>query len=138
MLIFIKFFIISFFLLGLFSVQAVFAGSEEDYLKQLEMEADDELPEPSFLEPLSSDNPGSSSSNPDAPSTDVELILDKKELIVDVTSFEKALKGTYPESYELYEQLTDEQKKSIYQDFTRKKRLYGSSVKVISVYLSSH
>ena len=30
------------------------------------------------------------------------------------------------------------QKESIYQEFTKHKRLYNSSVKIISVYLSSH
>ena len=67
-----------------------------------------------------------------------ELIFDKKELITDKKSFESALRETYKESYGLYLELTDEQKQLIYEDFTQTKRLYNSSVKIISAYLSSH
>ncbi|MCW8931627.1 MAG: hypothetical protein OQL19_15520 [Gammaproteobacteria bacterium] len=126
---------LSIFSLSLMSAQFLLAASEDDYLKQLEMEADvDNVSEsPSFLESQGADN-----STLDAPSNDSELINDKKELINDLQTFEKALKGSYPESYELYQQLSDEQKNLIYQDFTNNKRLYNSSVKIISVYLGTH
>jgi len=126
---------LSFLSFSLLSAQVAFSAAEDDYLKQLEMEAgDDVIESPEFLESQGSKN----SAGLDAPSSEVELIFDKKELISDTQSFEKAMKETYPESYALYLELTDEQKKQIYQDFVLKKRLYNSSVKIISIYLGSH
>lgn len=120
-------------MLSLFPVQVSFATPEEDYLKQLEAEADDEVVESEdFIETQQSE------ASLEAPSSDAELIFDKKELITDKKSFESALRETYKESYGLYLELTDEQKQLIYEDFTQTKRLYNSSVKIISAYLSSH
>jgi len=122
----------------LFSTQAAIAETEDDYLKELEQEAANKIDyEPAAAGAEASDS-APSVSNLDAPSTDVELIQDKKELISDITSFEKALKESYKESYGLYQELSAEQKDLIYQDFKKNKRLYNSSVKVISTYLSSH
>ncbi len=124
---------IVFLMLSLFPVQVSFATPEEDYLKQLEAEADDEVVESEdFIETQQSE------ASLEAPSSDAELIFDKKELITDKKSFESALRETYKESYGLYLELTDEQKQLIYEDFTQTKRLYNSSVKIISAYLSSH
>ena len=126
---------LSFILLGISGSQLTLGA--DDYLKQLEMEANmgvDDAPEI-----LNTNGSGpSSSTSLDSPSTEVELILDKKELIVDINSFEKALKKSYRESYGLYQQLSDTQKESVYKDFTQHKRLYNSSVKTISTYLGTH
>lgn len=128
----IKIFFLTFILL---LAQVAFALSNDEYLKQLEAEADEEVIESQdFIE---SQQSGAASAL-DAPSTGTELILDKKVLITDQISFEKALEASYKESYALYMELSDQQKKLIYDDFTQTKRLYNSSVKIISVYLSSH
>ncbi len=125
-----------FILSSIFFVQAV-SASQDDYLKQLEMEANDEASSPaSVLD--SQSGISSDDTSLDAPSSDMALILDKKELISDLAGFEKALEGTYPESFSLYQELTGEQKNNIYQDFTENKRLYNSTVKIISTYLASH
>ena len=118
--------------------QATIAETDDDYLKQLEMESADEIDEGSSI--LESIVPGSVLNDPtlDAPSEDTELILDKKELIVDRASFEHALKATYRESFQLYQELSDEQKNSIYEGFLAEKRLYNASVKIISIYINSH
>ncbi|MCP3849084.1 MAG: hypothetical protein GY694_02425 [Gammaproteobacteria bacterium] len=131
--IFTLFFVIVFF------QQATSASSEDDYLKQLESEASNELVDepPGFIESQQTIGSGNATSL-DAPSNDMELIMDKKELVSDRASFEKALKGTYKESYALYVQLTEEQKKVVYQDFLQAKRLYNSTVKIISIYLDTH
>lgn len=115
--------------LGLLTVQTIFAASDADYLKQLEMEASDDIGEEREAQPIVDH------ADPDTSSSDME---DKKKLNNDIASFDKKLKETYPESYALYLKLTNEQKKLIYQNFIQKKRLYISSVKIISVYLSSH
>jgi len=119
--------------------QASFAASEDDYLKQLESEASDELVDepPGFIESQQNNGSGNSATL-DAPSSDMELIMDKKELVSDRASFEKALKGTYKESHDLYVQLTEDQKEAVFQDFLQGKRLYNSTVKIISVYLDTH
>jgi len=110
--------------LSLLSSQAVFAASEDAYLRQLELEAGDELEEV----PL--DTVDSADSD--------ELIQNKTELITDQKSFEKALKGKFQDSFELYRTMDDKQKNKIYQEYRRHKRLYNSSVKIISIYLSTH
>ena len=106
------------------SSQTLFAASQDAYLKQLEMEAGDEFDE------LPPDTDTSADSN--------ELIQNKTELIVDQKSFEKALKGKFQDSFELYRTMDDQQKNKIYQEYRNHKRLYNSSVKIISVYLSTH
>lgn len=129
---------ISVLVLSLLSVQAIFAASEGDYLKQLEMEVDDDITV--VPDALNSEQPELSNNGPtlDAPSSEMELIIDKKELINDKQSFEKALEAAYPDSFALYVELTDDEKKQVYQDFTEKKRLFNSSLKIISIYLASH
>lgn len=127
----------SFCTLSLLGGSFLYAASDDDYLKQLEAEAIDESTD-NPMEPASFDADIGEGPTLDAPATDVELITNKKELIVDRKSFEKALKVTYPESHTLYEQLSESQKESIYQDFTQKKRLYNSTVKIISTYIGSH
>ena len=124
--------------LSILSVQVIFAASEGDYLKQLEMEADNDISEIPAI--LNSDQPELSDNSPtlDAPSSEMELIIDKKELIVDNQSFDKALEVAYPESFALYIELTDGEKKQVYQNFTEGKRLFNSSLKIISIYLASH
>ncbi|MCU7939038.1 MAG: hypothetical protein KZQ64_13530 [gamma proteobacterium symbiont of Bathyaustriella thionipta] len=118
--------------------QVSLAASDDDYLKQLELEAGDDSDDmPAVLSTTEGDN-STNGETLDAPSSENELILDKKKLIVDITTFEAALRNAYRESYELYIQLNDEQKQIIYQGFTEHKRLYNSSVKIISVYLSTH
>jgi len=111
---------------SLLATETVFAASEDAYLKQLELEMEieeemDELP-PDLENSIDS----------------VELIQNKTELIVDQGSFEKALKGKFQDSFELYRSMDDEQKNKIYQEYRKHKRLYNSSVKIISVYLSTH
>ncbi len=122
-----------------FFQQATSASLEDDYLKQLESEASNELVDepPGFIESQQTIGSGNATSL-DAPSKDMELIMDKKELVSDRASFEIALKGTYKESYALYVQLTEEQKKVVYQDFLQGKRLNNSTVKIISIYLDAH
>jgi len=110
--------------LTLLSSQALFAASQDAYLKQLEMEAGEELDE------LPPDTDTSADSN--------ELIQNKTELITDQKSFEKALKGKFQDSFELYRTMDDKQKNKIYKEYRNHKRLYNSSVKIISVYLSTH
>lgn len=123
-----------FIVLLVLTYQNTYALSDEDYLKQLELEVGAEIDDmPAVL-----NTNGSSHYSIDAPESEAELILDKKKLIVDLDTFDAALKEAYPESYALYEQLNDKQKRAIYQGFREHKRLYNSSVKVISVYLSSH
>jgi superfamily II DNA/RNA helicase len=129
-------FIISIFLCTLCSSAIVFAASEDDYLKQLELEAEED--EKVDALPAILESGDSANASMDAPTSELELIFDKKQLIIDLASFESSLKANYPESSALYEQLTGEQKKKIYQEFKRHKRLYNSSVQVISVYLSTH
>lgn len=128
----------------LFSIFAVLisqvslAAPDDDYLKQLQLEAGDEIEDmPAVLNTNGGDNT-SNGLSVDAPASENELITDKKKLIVDINTFDSALKALYPESYDLYEQLDIKQKELIYQEFTKHKRLYNSSVRVISVYLSSH
>lgn len=122
---------------SIFSTQMVFSVSDDDYLKQLEAEAGEESTDNSIIDDQHSDDSGSNQIL-DTPASDEDLILDKKELISDIQSFEKALAGIYPESYSLYQELTDVQKNSIYQSFTQNKRLYNSSLKIISTYLATH
>ena len=110
--------------LTLLSSQVLFAASQDAYLKQLEMEAGDELDEI----PVDTDTSADSD----------ELIQNKTELITDQKSFEKALKGKFQDSFELYRTMDDKQKNKIYQEFKRHKRLYNSSVKIISIYLTTH
>jgi len=140
MSIFSKILSISVLVLSLLSVQGIFAASEAegDYLKQLEMEVDDDITV--VPDALISEQPELSNNGPtlDAPSSEMELIIDKKELINDKQSFEKALEAAYPDSFVLYVELTDDEKKQVYQDFTEKKRLFNSSLKIISIYLASH
>jgi len=118
--------------------QVTLASSEDDYLKQLELEAGDELED---MPAVQNSSEGGNSSNDfivDMPATEKELILDKKKLIVNINTFEAALKSTYPDSYALYIQLNETQRKLLYQEFTEHKRLSNSSLKVISIYLDSH
>ncbi|MCU7800164.1 MAG: hypothetical protein KZQ70_08460 [gamma proteobacterium symbiont of Lucinoma myriamae] len=118
--------------------QITLAATDDDYLKQLELEAGNEIDDmPSVIDSTEGNN-NDSSLTIDAPASENELILGKKKLIVDINTFNSALKDAYPESYSLYEQLDIKQQESIYQEFTKHKRLYNSSVRVISVYLSSH
>jgi len=118
--------------LGILISQTVFASSDDDYLRQLELEAGDEIDD------MTEDSNSSDALSVGAPASENELILDKKKLIVDINTFESALKNAYPDSYALYDQLNEEQRKLIYQGFTEHKRLYNSSLKVISIYLGSH
>ncbi len=129
---FLKYLKFSVLALSLLTVQTIFAASDADYLKQLEMEAGDDIGGES--EALSA----ADNTELGIPSSDMELIFDKKGLISDEVDFAKALKESYPESYALYLEFTEEQKKLIYQNFIQKKRLYISSVKIISLYLRSH
>jgi|GEM_PF-5540838 len=126
---------ILFSLLCFLSIPDAFSASTADYLKQLELEANDEVDELPVI--LNSTEP-QSTAGIGAPSNDTVLIQGEKELVNNLHSFEKVMKVTYPESYNLYEQLTVEQKNSIYDDFVIHERLYNSSVKIISSYLSSH
>lgn len=129
---------ILFIIFAVLICQITLAASDDDYLKQLELEAGNEIDDmPSVLDSTEGNN-NDNSLTVDAPASENELILDKKKLIVDINTFKSALKEAYPESYDLYEQLNSKQKESIYQEFTKHKRLYNSSVKVISVYLGSH
>lgn len=138
MSIFSKILKISVLVLSILSVQVIFAASDDDYLKQLDMEADNDISDIPAI--LNSEQPELSNNGPtlDAPSSEMELIIDKKELIVDNQSFEKAMEGAYPESFALYVELTGGEKKQVYQNFTEKKRLFNSSLKIISIYLASH
>ncbi len=129
-------FIISLFLCTLCPSAIVFAASEDDYLKQLELEAEED--EKVDALPTILESGDSANASMDAPTSELELIFDKKQLIIDLASFESSLNDAYPESSALYEQLSSKQKKKIYQEFKHHKRLYNSSVQVISVYLSSH
>ncbi len=129
-------FIISLFFCILCSSAIVFATSDDEYLKQLELEAEED--EKVDALPTILESGDSADASIDAPTSELELIFDKKQLIMDLASFESSLSDSYPESFALYEQLSSKQKKKIYQEFKHHKRLYNSSVQVISVYLSSH
>jgi len=120
--------IILFISLTLLSSQTLFAASKDAYLKQLELEL--ELESASELEESPPDTVNSTDSD--------ELIQNKTELITDQKSFEKALKGKYQDSFELYRTMDDKQKNKIYQEYRIHKRLYNSSLKIISVYLSTN
>ncbi len=111
---------------SLLVTETLFAASEDAYLLQLEheIEIEEKMDE---LSPY-----------PDDSIDSVELIQNKTELIVDQGSFEKELKGKFQDSFELYRSMDDEQKNKIYQEYRKHKRLYNSSVKIISVYLSTH
>ncbi len=137
MSIFSKIITLFLFSISLLFTHAILAASQDDYLKQLEMEANDEGSSQSSVIDSQSGIPSDDGALK-APSSDMELIHDKKELISDNTGFEKALRDTYPESFSLFQELTDEQKTLIYQDFKKNKRLYNSTVKIISIYLGSH
>ncbi len=129
---------ISVIVLAILISQVALASSEDDYLKQLELEAGDEPDDMSAVQNEGEEGNSSSDLFVDMPTTEKELILNKKKLIVDINTFEAALKSTYPDSYALYVQLNETQRKLLYQEFTEHKRLSNSSLKAISIYLDSH
>jgi len=129
---------ISVIVLAILISQVALASSEDDYLKQLELEAGDEPDDMSAVQSEGEEGNSSSDLFVDMPTTEKELILNKKKLIVDINTFEAALKSTYPDSYALYVQLNETQRKLLYQEFTEHKRLSNSSLKAISIYLDSH
>ncbi len=99
------------------------AQSDDNYLKQLELEAENITENPS----------------PDSQTQDnTEFIPDKTLLIKTRKDFEASLKKSYPESYQLFMNLTDEQKNDIYQEFSKGELLSITAVKIISVYINSH
>jgi len=106
-------------------------------LKMLEAEAESSMEE---SEPEPELEPESKESQRDVSKSEQksDLILDKKELIDGVADFEKALKKEYPESYKMYSQFNEEQKKTAYNHFTKRKRLYNTNLKIISIYLHSN
>lgn len=112
-----------FLLLFITTSQFTFA-SEDAYLKQLEMEAN------ATSEKDSSTVAPTEASN--------ELVVDKKELIKNVASFERALKREHLKNYAMYQDFTDEQKKEVYNFFLKNKRLYDASIKVTLIYIKSH
>ena len=128
----------SIIVLAILISQAALASSEDDYLKQLELEAGDEPDDMPAMQNKGEEGNSSNDLSVDMPTTEKELILNKKKLIVDINTFEAALKSTYPDSYALYIQLNETQRKLLYQEFTEHKRLSNSSLKAISIYLDSH
>ena len=112
----------------------IYADNDDNYLKQLELEVENEIVEtPSGVEKNLPDKAAA-----EHISTKTELILDKTRLITNRNDFEKALNDTYKESFQLYEQLTEVQKQAIYKEFSQGELLTAASLKIISVYLSSH
>ena len=103
-------------------------GADDDYLKMIEAEAESSLADPESNESRSK----GSVSEPES-----DLIPDRKELIAGVSDFNKALKSEYPESYKMYVQFNKEQKKTVYDHFTQRKRLYNTNLKIISIYLKN-
>jgi len=96
------------FIIGLvllFSQKAF--STQSDYLRQLELEAnmDDEIEQSSTVEANQNNN------------SEEELIWDKKQLVNNQKNFEKALKESFPESYALYEDMDEKQKKKIFKKF---------------------
>ncbi|MCK5698128.1 MAG: hypothetical protein KAI02_08195 [Gammaproteobacteria bacterium] len=106
----------------------VFSVSQ-DYLRLLEAEAEAEIEIEmnDELEQTSIEN-----------NNEQELILNKRKLINNQQDFEQALKKGFPESYDLYKDLNNTKKETIYSNFKIHKRLYNSSVNIISMYLSTH
>lgn len=105
------------------------AGSDDDYLKMLEAEAESSMTKPDSNESRAPISEAESKS---------ALIVEKKELITGMADFEKALKSEYPESYEMYSQFNQEQKKTVYHSFTKRKRLSNSTLKIISIHLTTN
>ena len=112
------------FLLLFVTTSQLTLASDDEYLKQLEMEAE------SISE--------TSSSTEAATDTTQELVVDKKELIHNIKSFERALKQEHPQNYTMYQEFDDQQKKQVYNSFLKHKRLYDASVKVTLIYIQSH
>lgn len=112
------------FLLLFVTISQITFASEDDYLKQLEKEAN---------------ATSEKSTGTDVPTeTSKELVVDKKELIRDIKSFERALKREYPKNYAMYLEFTSQQKKQVYNSFLKSKRLYDASVKVTLIFIKSH
>lgn len=101
-------------------------GSDDDYLKMLEAEAESPMTKPDSI--ISEAESQSKSA----------LIVEKKELITGIADFEKALRSEYPESYEMYSQFNQQQKKTVYRSFTKRKRLSNSTLKIISIHLTTN
>lgn len=100
-----------------------YAQSDDAYLKQLELEAENITETPSS-DPQTQDN--------------TEFIPDETILIKTRKDFEASLKKSYPESYQLFINLTDKQRNDIYQEFSKGELLSKTALKIISVYIKSH
>lgn len=107
--------------------------SADDYLKQLELEATDDESELDQSAPTERQGSNKSKGTSKTPENNESI-----KLIVGVPSFEEALKNTYPESFNLYMEMDPKEKAGIYEHYKEHKRLYNSSVKIISVYLATH